>query len=297
MVGRRLRGRARRDLRARPALRGPADVHPADRARGARGHVARLRTGAPDARLESTGERLSDGRFVAVPAKLLGTHTGALGEFPPTKRAIVVQTVLYCELDEDRTRLWRVRAFFDLYDAAIQLGVLPKPGSAGARALLMLRGFGLRPAPEPLLRDRDRAVLAVVDRADVGDLAGRLGRELERVALLQRVGLEVRAVGRGDVVGDRLVVRPDDLLADLRRDLLGDELDVLDPDGDLVAVGAGLGRLRRRGRLGGGRRGRAGGSSSSSPQPAKAAPAASARQDRMVRALRGMGGPPGGSGR
>jgi predicted ester cyclase len=108
-------------------------------------HVARLRTGAPDARLESTGERLGDGRFVAAPARLLATHTGELGEFPPTGRAVVVQTVLYCELDNARTRLWRVRAFFDLYDAAIQLGVLPKPGTMGARALLMLRGFGLRP--------------------------------------------------------------------------------------------------------------------------------------------------------
>jgi steroid delta-isomerase-like uncharacterized protein len=109
------------------------------------GHVARLRTGAPDARLESTAPRLSDGRFVAAPARLLATHTGAVGEFPPSGRAIVVQTVLYCELDESRTRLWRVRAFFDLYDAAIQLGVLPRPGSASARALMMLRGFGLRP--------------------------------------------------------------------------------------------------------------------------------------------------------
>ena len=46
-----------------------------------------------------------------------------------------MQAILYCELDEARTRLWRVRAFFDLYDAAIQLGVLPKPGStAAARA-------------------------------------------------------------------------------------------------------------------------------------------------------------------
>ena len=107
-------------------------------------HVARLRTGAPDARLESTGELLTDGRFVAAPARVVATHTGQLGEFPPTGRAIVLQTVLYCELGETRTRLWRVRAFFDLYDAAIQLGVLPKPGSAGARAMLMLRGFGLR---------------------------------------------------------------------------------------------------------------------------------------------------------
>jgi hypothetical protein len=106
-------------------------------------HVARLRTGAPDARLEGTGPRLGDGRFVAAPVRVVATNTGQLGEFPPTGRAIVVQAIFYCELDDTRTRLWRVRAFFDLYDAAIQLGVLPKPGTAGARALMMLRGFGL----------------------------------------------------------------------------------------------------------------------------------------------------------
>jgi len=108
-------------------------------------HAARLRTGAPDARLASTGERLTDGRFVAAPVRVLATHTAQLGEFPASGRAIVVQAIFYCELDEERTRLWRIRAFFDLYDAATQLGVLPKPGSASARALMMLRGFGLRP--------------------------------------------------------------------------------------------------------------------------------------------------------
>ena len=41
-------------------------------------------------------------------------------------------------------RLLRARAFFDLHDAGVQLGVFPKPGTAGQRALLMLRGFGLR---------------------------------------------------------------------------------------------------------------------------------------------------------
>ena len=107
-------------------------------------HVARLRTGAPDARIEGTGPRLDDGRFVAAPVRVLATNTGQLGEFPPTGRAIVVQAIFYCELDGTRTRLKRVRAFFDLYDAAIQLGVLPKPGTTGARALMMLRGFGLR---------------------------------------------------------------------------------------------------------------------------------------------------------
>jgi hypothetical protein len=106
-------------------------------------HVGRLRAGAPDARLETTGERLTDGRFVAAPARLLATHSGQLGELPPSGRALVVQAVFYCELDETRTRLWRVRAFFDLYAAAIGLGVLPRPGTASARALMMLRGFGL----------------------------------------------------------------------------------------------------------------------------------------------------------
>jgi hypothetical protein len=37
-----------------------------------------------------------------------------------------------------------VRGFFDLYDAATQLGVLPGHGTLGEKALLMLRGFGLR---------------------------------------------------------------------------------------------------------------------------------------------------------
>jgi len=36
------------------------------------------------------------------------------------------------------------RAFFDVYGAGMQLGALPRHGTAGERALLMLRGFGLR---------------------------------------------------------------------------------------------------------------------------------------------------------
>ena len=107
-------------------------------------HAARLRTAAPDARLESAGERLTDGRFLAAPVRLLGTHSGELEGFPPSGREISVHAVFYCELDEAGRRMWRIRAFFDLYDAAIQLGVLPRPGSVGERALLLLRGFGLR---------------------------------------------------------------------------------------------------------------------------------------------------------
>ncbi len=107
-------------------------------------HAARLWAGCPDARMESTGERLTDGRFIAAPARLLATHTGEVEEFPASGRSVVVHAVFYCELDEARRRLWRVRAFFDLYNAAIQLGVLPKPGSIGERAMFLLRGFGLR---------------------------------------------------------------------------------------------------------------------------------------------------------
>lgn len=107
-------------------------------------HAARLWTACPDARLRGAGEALTDGRFVAAPVKLLATHSGELDAFPPSGRRLDVYAVFYCELDESRRRLWRVRVFFDRYDVAIQLGVLPKPGTLGARAMLVLRGFGLR---------------------------------------------------------------------------------------------------------------------------------------------------------
>ena len=107
-------------------------------------HAARLRVAAPDARMLGAGEMLCDGRFLAAPVRVLGTHTGELDGFPPSGRELSVHAILYCELDEARKQLWRIRAFFDLYDAAIQLGVLPRPGSVGERALMLLRGFGLR---------------------------------------------------------------------------------------------------------------------------------------------------------
>lgn len=105
-------------------------------------HAARMWAAFPDARMERTGERLRGGKFVAAPSKLLATHKEPLEGLPATNRFVVVHCVFYCELDEDR--LLRVRAFFDLYDAAVQLGVLPGRGSLGEKALLVLRGFGLR---------------------------------------------------------------------------------------------------------------------------------------------------------
>ncbi len=105
-------------------------------------HAQRLWQALPDGRVNSTGTRLTDGTFVCAPCRLIGTHTGRVGRISPTGRAVDVHAIVYAELEQGR--LLRVRAFFDVYAAATGLGVLPRPGTAGERALLMLRGFGLR---------------------------------------------------------------------------------------------------------------------------------------------------------
>ena len=124
-----------------PAALGADSRDPAE-AQG--GHAARMWAAFPDARVERTGERLTRGDYVAAPAKLLATHKrgarGAAGDQPLPRRALH----LLLRLQDDR--LLRVRAFFDLYDAAVQLGVLPGQGTLGEKALLVLRGFGLRSA-------------------------------------------------------------------------------------------------------------------------------------------------------
>jgi len=104
-------------------------------------HALRLWHAFPDARLNRTGERIASGPFAVAPARLLGTHGAPVAGLAATHRALVVHVVFYCELAEGR--LHRVRAFFDLYGAAVQLGILPRPGTPGQRALLILRGFGL----------------------------------------------------------------------------------------------------------------------------------------------------------
>lgn len=107
-------------------------------------HAARLWAAFPDARMERTGERLAGGRFVAAPCKLLGTHRAALEGLPATNRFVVVHCVFYLELRDEY--ILRARAFFDLYSTAVQLGILPARGTLGEKALLVLRGFGLRAA-------------------------------------------------------------------------------------------------------------------------------------------------------
>lgn len=105
-------------------------------------HAGRLWAAFPDARMERTGQRLTDGRFVAAPCKVLATHRAPLNGLPATGRFVVMHAIFYCEIRAEL--LLRVRGFFDIYDVATQLGVLPARGTLGEKALLMLRGFGLR---------------------------------------------------------------------------------------------------------------------------------------------------------
>ena len=66
---------------------------------------------------------------------------------PATERFVTLHGVHYVELSDGAVR--RARGFFDLYDAATQLGLLPARGGLGETALLLLRGFGLRRRDRP----------------------------------------------------------------------------------------------------------------------------------------------------
>jgi steroid delta-isomerase-like uncharacterized protein len=120
----------------------PLTEQPLEGAPAVAQHAERLWSAFPDVRMERTGDRLGNGTYLAAPAKLLGTHRGPLEGLPATNRFVVLHCIFYCECR--REQLLRVRAFYDLYDAATQLGVLPARGTLGEKALLMLRGFGLR---------------------------------------------------------------------------------------------------------------------------------------------------------
>jgi steroid delta-isomerase-like uncharacterized protein len=105
-------------------------------------HAGRLRTALPDMRVEVVGDAVVDERNGCLPWRLVGTHRGEVGEVPATGRFVTLSGVHYVALADGRIR--RARGFFDLYDAAVQLGMLPKRGSLGESAIMLLRGFGLR---------------------------------------------------------------------------------------------------------------------------------------------------------
>jgi steroid delta-isomerase-like uncharacterized protein len=107
-------------------------------------HASRLRAALPDMRVEAVGQAVIDERNGCLPWRVVGTHRGEVGEVPATGRFVTLAGVHYVALVDGRIR--RARGFFDLYDAAVQLGMLPKRGSLGESAIMLLRGFGLRRA-------------------------------------------------------------------------------------------------------------------------------------------------------
>ena len=105
-------------------------------------HAERIRVALPDMRLEAVAESIVEGGYGCLPWRLAGTHRGDVGGVPASGRFLVLHGVHYVELADGRVK--RARGFFDLYDAATQLGLLPSRGSLSEQALMMLRGFGLR---------------------------------------------------------------------------------------------------------------------------------------------------------
>jgi SnoaL-like polyketide cyclase len=109
-------------------------------------HAAMLRAAFPDLRVEATSPPLVRGTHACLPWRAVGTHRGDFSAMlPATERFVTIHGLHYVELSDGVVR--RARGFFDLYEAATQLGLLPARGGLGETALLLLRGFGLRRRP------------------------------------------------------------------------------------------------------------------------------------------------------
>ena len=96
----------------------------------------------PDVRVETAGPRLTDGEHIAAPIRIVGTHRAEIGGIPASGRTISLHAVCFCEVRHGL--LSRVRSFYDLHDAQVQVGATPEPGSTGERAMRILLGFGIR---------------------------------------------------------------------------------------------------------------------------------------------------------
>jgi steroid delta-isomerase-like uncharacterized protein len=119
----------------------PLEPEPLEGLAGVAGHAARLRAAFPDLRIEHAGAPVVSSEHACLPWRVVGTHRGEVGALPASGRFLTIHGVHYLELRAGDVR--RARGFFDLYEVGVQLGLLPKRGSVGESALLMLRGFGL----------------------------------------------------------------------------------------------------------------------------------------------------------
>jgi steroid delta-isomerase-like uncharacterized protein len=106
-------------------------------------HGIELRRVFPDLAIEVTAPALGRGGHACFAWRATGTHRGDIGSMlPASEQSISLHGLHFVELSDGGIR--RARGFFDLYDAATQLGLLPSRGGFGETALLLLRGFGLR---------------------------------------------------------------------------------------------------------------------------------------------------------
>ena len=121
-------------LHARRLLRGSGRGRPAARASTRSTATPRTLRGAfPDLRVEATAPPLV-ARRARVRALARDRHPSRRHrlDLPATDRSVSLHGLHYLELSDGLVR--RARGFFDLYDAATQLGLLPARGGAGETA-------------------------------------------------------------------------------------------------------------------------------------------------------------------
>jgi steroid delta-isomerase-like uncharacterized protein len=104
-------------------------------------HARRAKDAFPDLRIEFAGPAVVEGDHACLPWRFVGTNKGDIGMLPASDRFLTLHGVHFIQLRDGDVR--RARGFFDLYDVAVQLALLPKRGSFGESALMALRGFGL----------------------------------------------------------------------------------------------------------------------------------------------------------
>lgn len=104
-------------------------------------HRARLHAAFPGLKARVLAEA-AEGETLVLALRVSGRQTGMTEELPRLDTELDLRVVLWCQRRDGRIAL--ARLFADRWEAAEQLGVLPKPGSLGAKALGVLQGFGLR---------------------------------------------------------------------------------------------------------------------------------------------------------
>lgn len=104
-------------------------------------HRARLLAAFPKLELQVLSE-VAELPATVLALRATGTQSGMTEDLPKLDTKIDLRVVLWCELRD--ARIARALLVVDRWQAAVQLGLLPKPGSLGAKALGALQGFGLR---------------------------------------------------------------------------------------------------------------------------------------------------------